>query len=273
MPRVVVLPVEVTAAIGEADRAADITAWLAAVEPRRILARSRTTETAAVDLPGYGPAIRKRWWWPRPRDLFRGAFRTTFAAPSPARREHDALLRLRSLRDGPFAPSPIGLLEERRAGVLLACMLLVEEIPGAVDLASWLHGARDPGARSAVLADLARRTRGMHDAGIVDREMHPRNVLVDAQARRTWKIDVPKQRQRSTRARRADVVDDLACLDVGIARLASRPERSAFLAAYLGPASNANELTALDADVTARRAVQDVREARRLPQLPVDADR
>ena len=76
-----------------------------ALEPVAVLARSRTTETAVVDLPDFGRIVRKRRWWPDLRDRVRGALRTTVTARSPARREFDALDRLRGLSGGPFAPA------------------------------------------------------------------------------------------------------------------------------------------------------------------------
>lgn len=275
MPRLTVLPPQLATALGAGavGVARDPAEAVAALEPLQILAQSRTTETAVVTLPSVPRAIRKRWWWPRRRDRARGFFRTTLAAPSPARREHDALLRLRALPGGPFAPAPIGYIEERSAGVLVACTLLLDEIHGATDLAHWLRDDRDRQRRRDVLADLARRTRSMHEAGIVDREMHPRNVLVEPSAARTWKIDVPKQRAGRRPAGRGGAVDDLASLDVGLVRLTSPDERLAFFAAYLGASAPPETLSALAAEVAARRAVQDLREARRLPALPSDTDR
>lgn len=271
----VVLPAPLATALGTGgDGAARNTAdAIDALEPTQILTRSRTTETAVVVLPGIPRAIRKRWWWPRRRDRAKGVFRTTFAATSPARREYDALLRLRSLPGGPFAPAPIGYVETRTAGVLIACALLLDEVPGAIDLARWLRDERDARLRRDVLLDLARRTRSMHDAGIVDREMHPRNVLVEPGAVRTWKIDVPKQRAGRGPASRAGAVDDLACLDVGLFRLASPEERAAFIAEYVGASVGGDTLSAFAAEIESRRAVQDLREAGRLPPLPSDTDR
>lgn len=275
MPSRAVLPPQLALALGwDGDgMARDAGQAVAALAPLQILARSRTTETAVVALPGIPRVIRKRWWWPRRRDRAKGLFRTTLAAASPARREYDALLRLRALPGGPFAPAPIGYIEDRTAGVLMSCALLLDEIPGATDLAHWLRDEQDARRRREVLTDLARRTRAMHDAGIVDREMHPRNVLVEPSACRTWKIDVPKQRTGRRPAPRADAVDDLACLDVGLARLATPEERAVFIAAYLGASDDDRTRSALATEVAARRTVQDLREACRLPPLPPDTDR
>src|SRR5262245_53461571 len=93
--------------------------------PVALFARSRTTETAVVELAAAGRIVRKRWTWPRRRDRLKGALRTTFAARSPARREFEALARLAELG---FAPEPLGFLEQRSRGVLVACALLLAEM-------------------------------------------------------------------------------------------------------------------------------------------------
>jgi RIO-like serine/threonine protein kinase len=234
-------------------------AWLtlAALPAETVFAASRTTQTAAVVVPGAGRLVRKTWTWPRRRDRLRGAFRTTWAARSPARREFDALERLRGLAGGPFAPEPFGWVEERGRGVLRACVLVLSEVEDALDLANWLVAPRPRRERNQVLARLARRVREMHDAGLVDFEMHPRNVLVGPSGA-VWKVDCAKQRRRAGQATSADRARDLAALDVGLVRLATAAEREAFLAAY-----GANP--ALVRAVARARERVDARESRRLP--------
>jgi lipopolysaccharide kinase (Kdo/WaaP) family protein len=245
------------------ERGAD--AWRAAASAPVVatLAKSRTTETAIVTLPDGRRAVRKCWTWPLRRDRAKGALRTTIAARSPARREFDALVRLRALPAGPFAPEPLGWLETRRSAVLCGCMLLLQEVVGATDLARALAAAA-PDTRSGLLARLADRLREMHDCGLADREMHPRNVLVTSQGD-VLKVDCAKQRVRRTTASSADRVRDLADLDVGVVRLCSAAERRAFLARYLGPQTPARALARLERQVASRRARIDARESRRLP--------
>ena len=230
---------------------------LGALPATHVFARSRTTDTSPVTLDGVGAVVRKRWTWPRRRDRVKGALRTTWAARSPARREHDALQRLRALPGGPFAPEPLGWLEERTGGVLRACVLLTREVVGATDLAHWLASKATRASRTRVLGDLARRVRAMHDAGLADFEMHPRNVLVTADGA-TLKVDCAKQRRRRGAANSADRARDLAALDVGLVRLASHDERDAFFRAYGADAP-------LVAAVVRARARIDERESRRLP--------
>lgn len=244
--------------------AADSWRTVEALVPAVVLTRSRTTETAVTVLADGARVVRKRWTWPRRRDRLKGALRTTFAARSPARREFEALARLASLPGGGFAPNPLGWLEHRERGVLQACTLLLDEVPQAVDLARWLAAERGAERREALLARLAERLRTMHDAGLADFEMHPRNVLVAADGR-VLKVDCAKQRHRTGAASRTDRVRDLAALDVGLVRLAAA-ERDGFLRAYLGAAATAAGLDSLDAAVTAERRRIDARESRRLPR-------
>ncbi len=234
-------------------------AWRAvlALPASHVFARSRTTETSRVELAGVGAVVRKRWTWPRRRDRLKGALRTTWAAQSPARREYAALLRLRALPGGAFGPEPLGWFEERSGGVLRACLLLTREVAGATDLANWLASRATRAARTRVLTDLARRVRAMHDAGLADFEMHPRNVLVTKNGA-TLKVDCAKQRRRARAAGTADRARDLAALDVGLLRLASREERDAFFGSYGADAR-------LVAAVERIRGRIDARESRRLP--------
>ena len=234
-------------------------AWraLLSLPSAHVFAKSRSTETSVVVLDGADRVIRKRWTWPRRRDRLKGALRTTWAAPSPARREHDALRRLRALDGGPFAPEPLGWLEERTGGVLRACILLTREVADASDLANWLASRATRSARTRVLGDLARRVRAMHDAGLADFEMHPRNVLVTAEGG-ALKVDCAKQRRRRGTASASDRARDLAALDVGLVRLASAEERDAFFRAYGADAS-------LVAATELARTRIDARESRRLP--------
>ena len=235
-------------------------AWtvLDALPPVHVFAASRTTQTCVVELGELGRMVRKHWWWPRRRDRLKGALRTTWAAKSPARREFEALERLRSLPGGPLAPQALGFLEHRSRGVLRACMLLTTEIAGAADLAQWLVTTRSATERSRVLVHLGQRVREMHDAGLADFEMHPRNVLVVPSSGVVMKVDCAKQRLRAGPVAARDRARDLGALDVGLTRLATAAERAQFLRAY-GAAPS------LAAAVERARRRVDAREALRLP--------
>jgi hypothetical protein len=246
------------AALAASIPAAPGLAWRLLLElpAATVHAKSRTTETVSIDVPDLGRVVRKRWTWPRRSDRLKGALRTTWAARSPARREFEALARLHALAGGPFAPEPLGFLDHREHGVLRACVLVTREIEGAQDLAHWLVATPPGRARSTVLARLAERVREMHDAGLADFEMHPRNVLVVPATGSVLKVDCAKQRRRAGRDARAR---DLAALDVGLVRLARPRERDAFLRTY-----GADE--ALRASIERERLRIDARESRRLPR-------
>jgi hypothetical protein len=235
-------------------RGADAWRVVAEAAPLVEFARSRTTQTAVVDMDGIGRVVRKRWTWPRRRDRLKGALRTTWAARSPARREFEALGRLHALS---FAPTPLGFVERRERGVLRECVLLLEEIADATDLATRL-AKRGRGDAAQLLALLARRVRAMHDAGLVDFEMHPRNVLV-APDGDVLKVDCAKQHRGSRPASAADRARDLAALDVGLVRLATSDERTVFFDAY-GADRRLRDLVD-----RARRRI-DGRESARLPK-------
>ena len=250
------------AALG--PRTADPHTAVAGRAPLRPLARRRPPAPAGVQLPGADRAVRKRWTWPRASDRWKGALRITIAARSPARREADALRRLRALPSGPFAPEPLAVIESRTAGVLRSCTLLLVEIADAVDLAEWLVATPPGHARSDTLRDLAFRTREMHDAGLLDRDLHPRNVLVAAG--RTWKIDCAHQLRARTSLGPERRALDLAALDVGFVRLATTRERVRFLRDYLGRDATRQRRRELCRLVDAARKRVDARESRRLPQ-------
>src|SRR5689334_18636575 len=96
----------------------------------RVVARSRTTitESGLLDLPGGPVAVhRKTYRYEGFGALLSGMFRTTFAAPSRARREVEALRRLGSL-----APEPVALSERRTAGFLREAVLVVRTVEGGV---------------------------------------------------------------------------------------------------------------------------------------------
>jgi RIO-like serine/threonine protein kinase len=187
----------------------------------------------------------------------KGALRTTWAARSPAQREFEALARLVVLPAGPFSPEPLAWTEHRVHGVLRACALVLAEAPDATDLATWLTG-KPSGTRTSTLIRLARRVREMHDARLVDFEMHARNVLV-ARDGSVFKVDCAKQRRRRRALSVADRARDLAALDVALTRLASPAERDAFFAAY-------GVTSPLAAAVRRELARIDARESRRLPK-------
>jgi tRNA A-37 threonylcarbamoyl transferase component Bud32 len=242
--------------------------WLAAVQASESLENltlARTTDTAIVEVPLLGRVVRKRWRWPGMKERLRGVGRTTALARTPAEREYLALQR----RYGPdavtFHPRPLAVLVERRGALAQAAMLLLTEIPESVDLAEFLRDEAAPARRRAILADLATRMAAMHASGVTDGDCHPRNILIERAATRTWKVDCGRQRvgRPPATGRRAEY--DLACLDVGLARFASRSERVRALATYLSARSQRGDLRSWATRVVALRGRIAPEESRRLP--------
>ncbi len=223
--------------LDRSDRSAHATeAWLHAVadaDPISEYTRSRTTDTSIVEVPGLGRAVRKRWRWPGAAERLKGIGRTTALALTPAEREFRALGRTYGDERLAFHPLPLAFLVARRGALARTAMLLLTEIPDTLDLAEFLLEEPAPQRRRQVLADLARRVGAMHADGVTDGDCHPRNVLVDAATGRTWKVDCGRQRARPRPADRRRAEYDLASLDVGLARFASRSERVRALNTYV----------------------------------------
>jgi tRNA A-37 threonylcarbamoyl transferase component Bud32 len=241
--------------------------WLAdawAADPLRELTRSRTTDTAVIDLAGLGPAVRKRWRWPGVREQLKGVGRTTALARTPAEREFAALGRSYAAH-APFHPRPLAAWIERGRSLATAAMLLLELVDDAVDLAMFLRDEGDAGRRRAVLADLAAKLAAMHDAGVTDGDCHARNVLVQPAEARTWKVDCGRQRMGRAPATGRRTVYDLACLDVAFERFASDEERARFLERYLAGRGAAPDHGDFSRRLAAFRERIAPEESRRLP--------
>lgn len=228
-----------------------------------VLAESRTTRTTRVTLDDGRVFVRKQWRFPHARDRLRGVLRTTVLAPSPAVRELRALERLRELPDGPRAPRPHHAVEWRRLGVLERCELVLDLVPDSEPLDEFLRAVTDPHLRRAVLDDLATATAAMHQAGLVDGDHHPRNVLVQQDPPRVWFIDSRKQRV-GTRPSRTACAGDLGALDVGLYRLATRTERLRALRRYLVACGDPDAVRDWVLTVRRARLALEPREARRL---------
>ena len=233
--------------------------------PIRWLTQSRTTDTAVVEVPGWGIVVRKRWRWPGLGERLKGVGRTTALAATPAEREWRALGRTYGAHGLRFHPGPLALRVEREGAFAARAMLLLEAVPAARDLAAYLADERDRASRASVLADLATRVRAMHGDGVADGDLHPRNLLVQGGDLRVWKVDCARQRRHRAplTGRRADY--DLACIDLGLARFASRGERLRALRVYVGGDGGTRDLRAQASRIAAMRRRIDPVEARRLP--------
>ena len=157
----------------------------AAPEPFRVLKRGHAREVL-LEQPGDGaePAVVKRFHHPRPW--------LALADGRRARREH-ALLRHLHAR-GVAVPEPLGV---RRGAA--GWELRMRWIPGAEPLERWLaparHGEPPPGGWRALLDELARLLAGTLAAGVLHRDLHAGNVLVDPHGR-PWLVDFHGARRR-----------------------------------------------------------------------------
>ncbi len=218
---------------------------LLAVAGGRVVSRSRTRSTVALETPG-GTVYLKRYEYPTARHVLRGLLRGTFLGRSRVRRERENLARLRALGWGTAEPLAWG--EARRLGFLRGAALLTRAIEGVERLDAAMArlgaaGAAGASERRGLARALGTAVRRLHDAGYVDGDMHPRNVLVRAVASRESrvasrefvKLDSPAGRMPWTRwGLRAGIVADLAALDTVAARLLPRTDRLRFLLAYGG---------------------------------------
>ena len=201
------------------------------------IARSRTRSTVRLETSD-GPIYLKRYVVPTWGHWWRGALRWTWVGPSKARREWQNAGRLRAL--GWETPDCLALAEVRTLGALRACALMTRAVEDAERLDACLWRLRDLGPdgrhqRLALLEALAVALRRIHGAGYVDRNMHPRNVLV------RWDGDVPSfVKVDSPRGRRwpwvstAAAAGDLAALDAVASCTLTRAERLRFVRCYTG---------------------------------------
>lgn len=245
--------------------------WLAEAHdapPLAALTRSRTTDTAVLAAPGVGRVVRKRWSWPGLEERLKGIGRTTALARTPAEREHAALARTYGPHALRFHPAPLAVRVVREGPFAVRAMLLLAEVPGAVDLATFLRDEPPGPRRRSVLADLARRTRAMHDDGVADGDFHPRNLLVEPGAQRVWKVDCARQRRHHAPLSRRRADHDLACVDVGLARFATRTERLRALRTYLDAPRGDPAVRSRARSLDALRRRLEIDEERRLPPRP-----
>ena len=135
----------------------------------------------------------KTYDYPTIRDRVRGLFRTTFLAPSRARREWQALLWLRD--HGFAAPEPLAHLECRRYGLLRRAVLVTEAYPGR-SLDALLPSLTQPD-RDDLLCAVESTVEALHRQGFRDGNLDLRNLLARRLDDGSWeiaKIDSPRHR-------------------------------------------------------------------------------
>jgi tRNA A-37 threonylcarbamoyl transferase component Bud32 len=178
--------------------------------------RARAFRSVELEPGGEPAVVVKRFHHPNPLLApFDGA---------RARREQAALVALHAA--GLPVPRPLGLVRAARGfEVRLAA------VEGARTLAESLaDGGAPPGGWERLLARLGRLLAGVQAAGWEHGDLHPGNVLVDAQGA-PWLIDFQRARRVPPDAARA-LAELVECAAVARERLAPRL-RARFLVAWL----------------------------------------
>jgi len=130
--------------------------------------------------------------------------------------------------------------ERRRFGCVTAAFVATREIPGAESMAERAEMLRNMPrrAKTALIEQLARVVRRMHEAGFIDHDLYLRNVLVretPAGTHELFIIDSPRGGRRRF-GRRRGRLRDLACLSRDARALVSRIDRARFVKGYLAHA-------------------------------------
>ncbi len=211
----------------------------------------RRTKLYRATLPRSGrPAFLKLY-------LFPAGFERlgTWRRRSSAAREFEGL-RLFASAGVPVA-EPIAFGERRRKGFIESCAILEEVVEGAADLRAWAEAigprARDAAdvERGAVLDELARHVRALHDRGIVSGEggLHLKNVLLRpaTSPSRLVFIDVPKAHVAAGRALATGRALDLGRLLVRIASNFGDDGAKRFFDGYHDADRPASERAAIEA--------------------------
>ena len=157
--------------------------------------------------------------------------------PSKARCEFQNYATFAKL--GIACAEPVACGEERDAlGRLCRAFIVTRAIPNAQTLVEfWSERHATRCERIALIEQLARWTRRIHDENFFHHDLVWRNILVNRDNHgtvRLWWIDCPRgARNRWSPLRNRKLLKDLASLDKSAARLCSRTERLRFVKTYL----------------------------------------
>ncbi len=157
---------------------------------------------------------------------------------SPADREWKTSLRIAARGIPTFEPLAVGTL--RRFGLPAASYLISREIDNARSLKDYLLDRQSRDAQTSrvagktIIRSLARFVRDLHRKGILHRDFHWGNILIDARDLhniRWYLMDLHRVRLIS-RLNDRDRVDNLAALGTAFRFTARGEERFRFLAEY-----------------------------------------
>jgi hypothetical protein len=204
----------------------------------RLLKDSPSSTVAEFDLPGDGG----------PRPVIYKRFRvTTWSDPWVALCRRPPALRSwvfgHGLRERCLlTPRPLAVLHRQPLGLPREGYLLMEKVPGAVELHRFVAGLADlePAERRGVLRRLLQQVaalvRELHRRRLAHRDLKAANVLVQPSADdpRLWLIDLVGVRRYRRLPRRQRVLD-LGRLNASFLRspLLTRTDRLRFLRTYL----------------------------------------
>lgn len=142
----------------------------------------------------------------------------------------------RAREAGVAVPLPLGVVVERRCGPLCRAVYMSAETPGSEDLVHFFcRVALDPPETASremrlVLAEAARQTRALHDAGVDHADLHLKNLLFhrgEDGLPHVSLIDLDKARARDPQGRRFRLRN--------LARLARSARKQRMASEALGP--------------------------------------
>lgn len=209
----------------------------------RVAAWSRSSETLHVPGHGMEPGLFiKRYYFPRWKSRIRGALRGTFLG---LHRGHAEYLALRDMRwTGVPAVRPLAYGCRLELGFVAACVLITEEVPGAMNLTSFAQRVADgrirlrPAERRQMIRSLAERISEMHQIGLSHGNLYWRNILVRSALDGSYEyffLDArPLDLWERVRSRGEWWIHELAQLLVSAATFTSRADRLRFVKHYLG---------------------------------------
>ena len=248
----------------EVLRAARTSHQEAATGGERLLKASERSRVTRVETPK-GPVVVKEYLYPRWTHLLENLVRW-----SPARRAYIAGRGLEEVH----VPTPevVGLVEERRLGVVVRSLLFTRFVPGE-PLEEAIGKYNDPESRNALaskrrafLREFAAAVRRIHDAEVYQPDMAGQNFLVaEEEGKRIfYLLDLDRVRlpRPITEAHRRRSLSQIGHMPGTI----TRADRLHFLRAYAGGDSDLvdRETVRLLAEMIDRKAVDQARRIARI---------
>lgn len=179
----------------------------------------------------------KRYRYPRRSHRIKSVFRGSIIGRSRARFEYDRLMAFRA--SGVPAIEPLAVGERRIGGLLTACLLITQTVPGQ-SLLSFAQSKPElsQADRRAMIETLAGIVRRMHDAGVVHGSLRWRDILVTKNAEGGFGFVFLDPgyvgRFNWPGCRRLGFKRDLSEIAATAMILCSRADRMRFVKTYLG---------------------------------------